>query len=61
MPMRQSQRSIPLNLDNELQRLAQQVAQLTIDTRKPNDFYIERGQIAHKLAMLSRMTPHVKV
>ena len=59
--MRQNQRPIPLNLDNELQRLAQRVGRLTLDSQRPDTFYIERGQIAHQLAMLSRMTPHVKV
>jgi len=59
--MRQNQRPIPLNLDNELARLAQRVSQLAVDNRKPDLFYVERGQIVHKLQMLSRMTPHVKV
>ena len=61
MPMRQNQRPIPLNLDNEIARLAQRVARLSIDSRKPEDFYIERGEISHRLAMLSRMVPHAKI
>jgi len=51
-PMRQNQRPIPLNLDNEIARLAQRVARLSIDSRKPEDFYIERGEISHKLERL---------
>ena len=61
MPMRQNQRPIPLNLDNEIARLAQRVARLSIDSRKPEDFYIERGEISHKLQMLSRLTSHAKI
>ena len=61
MPMRQNQRPIPLNLDNEIARLAQRVARLSIDSRKPEDFYIERGEISHNLQMLSRLTSHAKI